>query len=150
MTITRSYVVEVVSNVLAADVRCQPEDFLVEGVHLVELASDVALDPLGRRFPRREHILEITRMGTSAVVSATSQWMPWITELFGNVLVVEALSPHLLSEASIRLSRDSYRLHGPYHYSVTTSADWRSRQAPAGYTVENGGAELLQSLAPED
>ena len=89
-------------------------------------------------------------MGTSAVVSATSQWMPWITELFGNVLVVEALSPQLLSEASMRASRDSYRLHGPYHYSVTTSADWQSREAPPGYTVEIGGGELLQSLVPAD
>ena len=76
--------------------------------------------------------------------------MPWVTALFGNAAVDEAFSPQLLGEVSSRLLRDSYPLHGPYHYSVTTSADWRSREAPAGYTVEIGGVELLDSLDPDD
>ena len=135
---------------LAAEAGCHPSDFLIEGVNLVELASTTAVNPLRRRFPQREHSLEITSMGTSLVIAATSQWMPWVTELFRNVEVSEAHSPQLLSEASMRASRDSYRLHGPYHYSVTTSADWQSREAPPGYTVEIGGGELLQSLVPAD
>ena len=150
MTITRAHASNAVAAALAAENCCPPDFFLTEGVHLVELTPDVVDNTLRRRFPLRDHSLSITRMGDGVVVAVTWQWIPWVTALFEPLSVDEAVSPQLLSEVSLQTLRDSYSLHGPYHYSVTTSADWRHREAPAGYTVELVAAERLNSLDPDD
>ena len=89
-------------------------------------------------------------MGKGVVVSATRKWMPWVAALFRDVEPDEAFSLDLLSEASRRVSRCSYRLNGPLLYNVTSSQDLRAHEAPAGYTIEVGGAEMLESLDQAD
>ena len=150
MTITRAHATNAVAAALAAEDCCPPDFFLTEGVHVVELTPAVVHNTLRRRFPLRDHSLSITRMGDSVVVAATSHWMPWVTTLFETLSVDEAVSPQLLSEVSRQALRDSYPLHGPYHYSVTTSADWRHRETPAGYAIQLVAAERLNSLDPDD
>ena len=87
-------------------------------------------------------------MGAGVVVSATRRWMPWVTELFRDVGPDEAFSLSVLEEASRLVSRQAMRLHGPYPYNVTSSQDWRDREAPYGYAVEDGSVELSEQLNP--
>ena len=148
--VTRRYAAEAVATTLAAEARCRPADLRAERVRLSELASGWRDDPLRRRFRLPEDSLAITTMGSGVIVSATTRWMGWVAELFRDAGPDEAFGPRLLGEASRRVSRHSYRLHGPLLYNVTTSQDWRAHEAPAGYTVEVGGPELVESLDPAD
>ncbi len=135
---------------LAAEAGCHPSDFLVEGLHLVELASSAAVNPLRRHFPQREHSLAIATMGVGVVVAATTKWMPWVTELFRDVRPSEALFLDILSKASKQVAHDSYRLNGPLLYSVVSSQDLRVHATSAEYVIELGDAALLRSLDPAD
>ena len=133
---------------LAAEACCDPSDLRTVGVHLSELSPDRAANPLRRSYPLREESLQLVTMGAGVVVSATPRWMPWVTELFRDVGPDEAFSLSVLEEASRLVSRQAMRLHGPYPYNVTSSQDWRDREAPYGYAVEVGGAELSEQLNP--
>ena len=89
-------------------------------------------------------------MGSGAVVSATARWMGWVAELFRDAEPDDAFGPRLLGETSRRVSCDGYRLHGPLLYYVSSSQDWQPHDVPAGYAVEVGGAELVESLDKSD
>ena len=145
MSVTRAFASEAAAAVLAAEACCDPRNFLVEGVHLSEIVPGREAASPGRRFPQPEHILLITGMGTSVVVSATMPWMSWVAELFQGVSPGDAFSPRVLSEVAERASRDKYDLHGPYHYGVTCDEDLKLHDTPSGYSIEVGGPELVQS-----
>ncbi len=81
-------------------------------------------------------------------MSATPQWMPWVSELFQGVGPADAFSLELLGELSMRVAHDSYRLHGPYLYSITSNQDLRPHPTPDGYSIEHGDAALVRSLDP--
>ena len=117
-------------------------------MHLSELSPDRAANPLRRRYPLRDEDLHIVTMGTGVVVSATPRWIPWVTELFCNLESDEAFSPRVLGEVSKRVSRQAFRLHGPYPYNVTSNQDWRHLETPSGYAIDLGGAELSEQLNP--
>ena len=117
-------------------------------MRLFELAPGWRDDPLRRRFRLPEDSLAITTMGSGTVVSATARWMGWAADLFRDAEPDDAFSPRLLGEASRRVSLHGYRIHGPLLYSVTSSQDWLPHDAPAGYAVEVGGAELVEPLDP--
>ena len=146
--VTRVYAFDTVAAALSAEACCDPSDLRTVGVHLSELSPDRAANPLRRRYPLREESLQLVTMGAGVVVSATRRWMPWVTELFRDVGPDEAFSLSVLEEASRLVSRQAMRLHGPYPYNVTSSQDWRDREAPYGYAVEVGGAELSEQLNP--
>ena len=148
MTITREHAARIVASTLAAEACCPPDLFAREGVHLSEVTPSQTANSLQRRFPQPEHSLAITAIGFGVVVSATPRWMPWVTKLFQGVAPGDAFSPELLGEASMRVARDSYRLHGPYLYSITSDKDLRVRPTPDGYSIEIGDAELVRSLDP--
>lgn len=150
MSVTQASANEAAAAVLAAEACCDPKVFLTDGVHLSEIVPGREVTPPRRRFPQPEHILLITGMGTSVVVSTTKSWMPWVAELFRDVSPGDAFSPRVLSEAAKRASRDKYDLHGPYHYGVTCSEDLRLHDTPTGYSIEVGGPELAQSLEHAD
>ena len=135
---------------LAAEASCRPADLRAGEVRLFELAPGWRDHPLRRRFRLPEDSLAITTMGSGAIVSATAGRMGWVAELFRDAEPDDAFSPRLLGEASRRVSRHGYRLHGPLLYSVTSSQDWRPHDAPAGYAVEVGGAEMVEPLDPPD
>ena len=146
--VTRVYAFDTVAAALSAEACCDPSDLRTEGVHLSELSPDRATNPLRRRYPIRSEDLHIVTMGKGVVVSATPGWIPWVTEMFCNLEPDEAFSPRVLGEVSRRVSCQAFRLHGPYPYNVTSSQDWRDREAPYGYAVEVGGAELSEQLNP--
>ena len=149
--VTRQYAAEAVAAALAAESCCDSSDFLTEGVHIFEMTPHRAANPLARRFPALADSLTITTMGKGVVVTATAEWMEWVSELFGGVQDAdEAFSLGVLSEASRRVEGCALRLNGPYAYNVTSEQDWVHRYAPDGYAVEVGGAELLEGLAPAD
>ena len=151
LPVTRLHAAEAVSAALAAESCCSPLDFRADGVRLFELTPDRADNPLARRFPLLEDSLTITTMGAGVVVAATPKLMPWVAELFRDVREADAaFSVSLLSEASRRVERYPLRLNGPYAYNVTSERDLLLRSAPDGYSVEVGGAELLESLNPAD
>ena len=151
MTVTRRYAAETVAATLAAEACCSLADLRREGVHVTELVPDRSASPLRRRFPLRKESLEIVSMGAGVLVSATRCWMLWTTELFRSVQPDDAFGLKLLGELSRRVSCHTYRLNGPNLYHVTSSQDWRpAREAPAGYTIEVGGAELLDSVDQAD
>ena len=135
---------------LAAEASCHPADLRAGEVRLFELASGWRDDPLRRRFRLPDDSLAITTMGSGVVVSATTRWMGWVAELFRDADPDDAFSPRLVGEASRRVSRYGYRLHGPLQYSVTSSQDWRPHDTPAGYAVELGGAQLVEPLDKAD
>ena len=144
--VTRVYAFDTVAAALSAEACCDPSDLRTVGVHLSELSPGRGANPLRRRYPIRSESLQLVTMGAGVVVSATRRWMPWVTELFCNLEPDEAFSPRVLGEVSRRVSCQAFRLHGPYPYNVTSSQDWRDREAPYGYAVEVGGAELLEPL----
>lgn len=148
MTITRAHAARIVAATLAAEACCPPDLFAREGVHLSEVAPGQTANPLRRRFPQPEHSLAITAMAAGVVVSATPRWMLWVTELFQGVAPGDAFSLELLAKASMRVAQHSYRLHGPYLYSITSSQDLRARQTPDGYSIEIGDPDVVQSLDP--
>lgn len=135
---------------LAAEASCRPADLRAGEVRLFELAPGWRDDPLRRRFRLPNDSLAITTMGSGVVVSSTAGRMGWAAELFRDAEPDEAFGPRLLGEASRRISRHGYRLHGPLLYSVTSSQDWRPHEVPAGYAVEVGGPELVGPLDPAD
>ena len=146
--VTRAYAFDTVAAALSAEACCDPSDLRTVSVHLSELSPDRAANPLRRRYPVRAEDLHIVTMGKGVVVSATPGWIPWVTELFRNLEPDEAFSPRVLGEVSRPVSCQAFRLHGPYPYNVTSSQDWRDREAPYGYAVEFGGAELSEQLDP--
>ena len=151
MTVTRQFATEAVAAALAAEACCDPSDFFAEGVQVFELTVDRAANPLARRFPVLDNSLTVASMGAGVVVAATSGWMPWVSELFSDVRDAdEAFSLGVLSEASRRVEGSSMQLNGPYAYNVTSEQDWVNRDAPDGYAVEVGGAELLAGLKQAD
>ena len=151
MSVTRLYALEAIASALAAEACCEPSAFLAEGVRVFELTPERAGNPLARRFPVLEHSLSVVSMGAGVVVAATAGWMPWVSELFNGVRDAdEAFSLGVLSEAARRVEGCSLRLNGPYAYNVTSERDWVRRDAPEGYAVEVGGAELLAGLEPMD
>ena len=151
MTVTRRYAAESVAATLAAEACCALADLRRSGVHVTELVPDRHDDPLRRRFPERKESLDIISMGAGVVVSATREWMPWVTGLFRKVQPDDAFGIELLGEAAKRAWGYSCRLNGPQLCHVTSSQDWRpARDMPAGYTVEVGGAELLESVDQAD
>ncbi len=151
MPVSRSYVIESVASALAAEVCCRPEDFAEEDeLQISELTSSEAINPIRRRFPWRACSFAVTTMGAGVVVSATSNWMNWVSELFRDVEPADAFSLDLLSRAYTRAEADSYTLHEPHLYHVTSSCDLRERATPAGYAIEVGGQELLETLSFPD
>ena len=150
MSVSRSYVTDSVASALAAEACCHPEDFAEDKLRISELTSSVELNPMRRRFPWRKCSLAITTMGTGVVVSATPNWMRWVSGLFQAIEPADAFSLDLLSLASSRAKADSYTLHEPHLYSVTSSRDLRERVTPGGYSIEIGGEELLETLSFED
>ena len=149
--ITRSYAAEAVVAALAAEACCKPSDFQTEGVHIFEMTPDRAANPLTRRFPVLENTLTIATMGAGVVVAATPKWMAWVSDLFRDVKDADdAFSLGVLSEASRRVAEYSLQLNGPYAYNVTSEQDWVNRNAPPGYAVKVGSAELLAGLEPSD
>ena len=149
--ITRLYAAEAVAAALAAEACCEPSDFQIEGVHVFELTPARAANPLARRFPVLENGLTVTTMGAGAIVAATPKWMAWVSDLFRDVKDADdAFSLGALSEASRRVAEYSLQLNGPYAYNVTSEQDWVNRNAPSGYAVKVGGAELLSGLEPAD
>ena len=146
--VTRPYAFETVAAALAAEACCSPANLRTEGVHLSELSPDRAANPLRRRYPLREESLQLVTMGTRVVVSATPRWIPWVTEIFRDVEPDEAFSPRVLGEVSRRVSRQAFRLHGPYPYNVTSNQDWRHLETPSEYAIDLGGAELSEQLNP--
>ncbi len=135
---------------LAAEASCRPADLRAGEVRLFELAPGWRDHPLRRRFRLPDDSLAITTMGSGVVVSATATWMRWVANLFRDAEPDDAFGPRLLGEASRQVSRHGYRLHGPLLYSVTSSRDWRPHEVPAGYVVEVGGADLVESLDGTD
>ena len=151
MSVSRAYAAESVASALAAEACCRPEDFAEEDeLQISELTSSEDMNPVRRRFPWRECSLAVTTMGAGVVVSATPNWMNWVSELFREVEPTDAFSLDLLSRASSRAEADSYTLHEPHIYSVTSSRDLRERATPAGYAIEVGGEELLETLNVPD
>ena len=151
MSVTREYAADVVAAALAAEACCDPADFFTEGVRVFEMTPDRGANPVARRFPVLERSLSVVSMGAGVVVAATARWMPWVSELFGNVGDAdEAFSLVVLSEASRRMEKDSMRLNGPYAYNVISEQDWVRRDAPGGYVVEVGSGELLAGLEAAD
>ena len=146
--VTRPYAFETVAAALSAEACCDPSVLRTEGVHLSELSPGRGANPLRRRYPVRAEDLHIVTMGKGVVVSATPGWIPWVTELFSNLDPDEAFGPRVLGEVSRRVSCQAFRLHGPYPYNVTSSQDWRDREAPYGYAVEDGSVELSEQLNP--
>ncbi|MDE2822490.1 MAG: hypothetical protein OXK79_03180, partial [Chloroflexota bacterium] len=135
---------------LAAEASCRPADLRAGEVRLFKLAPGWRDEPLRRRFRLPDDSLAITTMGSGVIVSATARWMGWATDLFRDADPDDTFSPRLLGEASRRVSRHRYRLHGPLLYSITSSQDWRPHDAPAGYAVELGGADLVEPLDKAD
>ena len=127
-----------------------PENLRAGEVRLFKLAPGWHDHPLRRRFRLPDDSLAITTMGSGAVVSATARWMGWVAELFRDAEPDDAFGPRLLGETSRRVSCDGYRLHGPLLYYVSSSQDWQPHDVPAGYAVEVGGAELVESLDKSD
>ena len=116
-------------------------------VHVTELVPDRSDSGLRRRFPKREESLDIVSMGAGAIVTATRNWMPWVTDLFGNAQADDAFGIELLGESARRVREYSHRLNGPPLCHVPSSDDWRPvRRKPVGYAVAIGGAELLESV----
>lgn len=151
MPVTRLYVAEAVADALAAESCCYTSDFRAEGVRVFELTPDRAANPLVRRFPVLEDSLTVMSMGAGVVVAATPKWMDWVSELFREVNDADAaFSLGVLSEAARRVEGCSLRLNGPYAYNVTSEQDWVYRDAPDGYDIEIGGAELLIGLKQVD
>ena len=151
LTVTREYAAEAVAAALAAEACCEPSAFLTEGVRVFEVTAERAANPLARRFPVLDDCLTVTSMGAGVVVAATSEWMAWASELFGNVRDAdEAFSLGVLSEATRRVEESSMRLNGPYAYNVTSEQDWARRDAPDGYGIEVDGGELLVGLEHAD
>ena len=147
MTVARRYVTETVAATLAAEACCSLAVLRSEGVHVTELVRDRDDSPLRRRFPERKESLDIISMGAGVVVSATREWMPWVTGLFRNVQPDDAFGMELVGESARRARGYSCRLNGPQLFHVTSSQDWRpTRDMPTGYTIEVGGAELLESV----
>ena len=150
MTVSRRHVAESVAATLAAEACCSLADLRRNVVHVKELVSDPDDSALRRRFPLRKESLDIISMGAGVVVSATRKWMPWVTGLFRNVQAADAFGMELLGESARRVRCYSCRLNGPQLFHVTSSQDWRpARDLPAGYIVEIGGAELLDSVDQE-
>ena len=149
LSVTRLYASEAVASALAAEACCEPSDFLADAVHVFEMTLECAANPLARRFPVLEDSLTVTSMGAGVVVAATPNWMAWVSELFRDVNDAdEAFSLGVLSKASRRVEGYSLRLNGPYAYNVTSEEDWVNRNAPDGYGIKVGGAELLAGLEP--
>ena len=89
----------------------------------------------------------IVSMGAGAIVSATRKWIPWVNGLFRNVQPDDTFGIELLGESARRARGYSCRLNGPQLCHVTSSKDWRPvRDIAAGYTIEIGGVELLESV----
>ena len=147
MTVTREYAAEVVAATLAAEACCSPADIRRLGVHVRELVPDRHDRALRRRFPRREESLDIVSMGAGVIVTATRKWMPWVNGLFRSVQPDDAFGVELLGESARRARGHSCRLNGPQLCHVASSQDWRPAPAvTAGYAVEVGGKELLESV----
>ncbi len=145
-SVSRSYVAESVASALAAEACCRPEDFAEDELRISELTSSEELNPIRRRFPWRECSLAVTTMGAGVVISATPNWMNWVSELFRDVEPTTAFNLDLLSRASGKAEAHSYTLHEPHLYNVTSSRDLREVATPSGYTIEVGGEELLETL----
>ena len=150
MSVSRSYVAKTVASVLAAESCCRPEDFAEDELRISELTSSAEMNPMRRRFPWRKLSLAVTTMGAGVIVSASPNWVNWVSELFRAIEPADAFSLDLLSRASGRAEADSYTLHEPHLYSVTSSRDLRERATPAGYSIEIGGEELLETLSFAD
>ncbi len=150
MYISRSYAAESVAATLAAEACCLPEAFAEDALQISEVTSSGSLNPMRRRFPRREFSLAVTTMGAGVVVSATPNWMNWVSKLFRDVEPADAFGLDLLSRASRRAEVASFTLHEPHLYSVTSSRDLRERATPAGYDIEVGGEDLLEMLSFPD
>ena len=90
-------------------------------------------------------------MGAGVVAAVTPNWMDWVAELFGDAEDADyAFSLGVLSEASRRVAGCLLQLNGPYAYNVTSEQDWVHRDAPDGYDIMVGGAELLAGLEQAD
>jgi len=150
VVVTRADVLDVVASTLAAECGCQPGDFAGDGIRLSVVPPARGGDTVGRRFPRDSHSLTIATMGAAAVVAATPTWMPWATELFGEADPREIFGARLLGAAARRVSRHSRSLHGPLLYACASRTDWRAREAPRGYRVTVGGAELMEPLSSHE
>ncbi len=136
---------------LAAESQCSPSAFLSEGVHIFEVSPERRVNPFARRFPLREHSLMITSIGMGVVVAASSEWMPWVSDIFGSINDPDqAFYLNTLGEASRRVAHYGYLLKGPHAYSITSDSNCRLLEAPNGYTLQTGGAELLEALNPSD
>ena len=150
MYISRSYAAEPVAATLAAEACCLPEAFAEDALQISEVTSSGSLNPMRRRFPRREFSLAVTTMGAGVVVSATPNGMNWVSKLFRDVEPADAFGLDLLSRASRRAEVASFTLHEPHLYSVTSSRDLREHATPAGYDIEVGGdvaASTLHAIA---
>ena len=150
MAVTRERVHEVAASTLAAESGCRPDDFSGDGVLLREIAPEPPDDARLRRFPRFVHSLSITTMGGAVIVSATPSWMPWLREATRGAGPEDLFGPRILGAVSERASRRSCSLHGPLLYGCAASRDWRAHEAPGGYGVRAGGADLLEALPGDD
>ena len=141
--VNRKYAADAVAAALAAESCCAPSDFRVEGVRVFEMTPERAGNSLARRFTVLDDSLTVVSMGAGVVVAATSEWVDWVSELFGDARDAdEAFSLGVLSEASRRMEKSSMRLNGPYAYNVTSEQDWVKRSAPDGYVIENRGKRV--------
>lgn len=70
----RDAILDLVRTTLAADLACQPSDWLGDGVTLVE-AREVEG---GLRFPTRAKPFKMTTMGNGVVISCHAERMAWV------------------------------------------------------------------------
>ena len=147
MKVTRRYAAETVAATLAAEACCSLADLERARVHVTEFVPERHDRALRRRFPRREQSLDVISMGAGVIVTATREWLPWVSGLFRDAKPEDAFGMELLGESARRARGHAQRLNGPQLFHVTSMQDWRpAREIPAQYKVEVGGKELLEAV----
>lgn len=121
-----------VRAVLAADLACDEEDLLAEGVRVV-----LAEERVGRRrFPRGPKVLIVATMGAGTVVSCDASRSQWARAVLGRLGRNQLFTAATAARISARVEQDGQLLAGPDLKFVCAEQDLRPAAVPEGVHIE--------------
>jgi GNAT superfamily N-acetyltransferase len=105
--------IRAVSEALAAEAGCDPEDFFAPTVHVCERPDESTRRPLVRRYPPHEPAFAAVSLGTGAVVSASRSILPEVEELYRGATRDEVFEPARLASVENLLKGEGTRVYAP-------------------------------------
>lgn len=142
---------QAVREMLAAECGCAPEDFLADGVRVVEQPAPNR-SPLVRQYPAREPSFLAISMGSGAVVAAQRSILADVERVFRNAQRDGVFMPAQLLAVHALLAPHDLTVYGPYPRLLAAEDTLRPRPAPDGFRLvieEQPSVERLTALGPD-